>query len=207
MNYALIGAGGFGKEVMPILKENYGFGEHIRFIDDRLAGDEILRCKVMSMAWALTWPYPLFFNVAIGSSALRQELAEKMIKVEHHPEAIISKRANVQEGCEVGRGAVICPFGTINASARVGQFLQLNIYAYIAHDCEVGDFVTLAPGAKVNGKCKVGDHAYIGTGAILLPGVEVGARATIGAGAVVTKNVPEGETWVGVPARAVSPRL
>ncbi|MEM7261144.1 MAG: DapH/DapD/GlmU-related protein [Planctomycetota bacterium] len=47
---------------------------------------------------------------------------------------------------------------------------------------------------------EIGEGAYVGAGAIILPGVNVGTGAKIGAGAVVTKNVPAGETWVGVPA-------
>jgi len=33
-----------------------------------------------------------------------------------------------------------------------------------------------------------------------LPGVIIGEGALIGAGSVVTKNVPDGEVWVGNPA-------
>jgi acetyltransferase-like isoleucine patch superfamily enzyme len=45
------------------------------------------------------------------------------------------------------------------------------------------------------------DDVNIGAGAVILPGIRLGAGCTIGAGAVVTKDVPAGETWVGVPAR------
>jgi acetyltransferase-like isoleucine patch superfamily enzyme len=46
--------------------------------------------------------------------------------------------------------------------------------------------------------------ASIGAGAIILPGLIIGRGAMIGAGAVVTKSVPDGETWVGNPARRIS---
>ncbi|MCB0083940.1 MAG: maltose O-acetyltransferase, partial [Caldilineaceae bacterium] len=48
----------------------------------------------------------------------------------------------------------------------------------------------------------VGDFAFIGAGAVLLPRIQIGAHATVGAGAIVTKNVPDGVTVVGNPARA-----
>jgi len=50
----------------------------------------------------------------------------------------------------------------------------------------------------------VEDEAEIGSGAIILPGVTIGKGAKVGAGAVVTKNVPAGETVVGVPAVPIS---
>ena len=46
--------------------------------------------------------------------------------------------------------------------------------------------------------------ASIGAGAVILPGVTIGSGALIGAGAVVTRDVPEGETWVGNPARPLT---
>jgi maltose O-acetyltransferase len=45
---------------------------------------------------------------------------------------------------------------------------------------------------------------WIGGGAIILPGVTVGDGALIGAGSVVTRDVAEGATVIGNPAR---PRL
>jgi len=47
----------------------------------------------------------------------------------------------------------------------------------------------------------IGANVWIGCHVVILPGVTIGDHAIIGAGAVVTKNVPGGETWVGVPAR------
>jgi len=47
--------------------------------------------------------------------------------------------------------------------------------------------------------------ASIGAGAVILPGLTVGREAMIGAGAVVTRSVPDGETWVGNPARLLRP--
>jgi len=49
----------------------------------------------------------------------------------------------------------------------------------------------------------VGDGASIGAGAIVLGGVTIGRKAMVGAGSLVTKDIPEGELWVGNPARFV----
>ena len=43
--------------------------------------------------------------------------------------------------------------------------------------------------------------ARIGMNVTLLPGVVIGAGALVGAGSVVTKNVPDGATVKGNPAR------
>src|SRR6187200_1410717 len=47
----------------------------------------------------------------------------------------------------------------------------------------------------------IGDDVWVGGGAIILPGVTIGSRAVIGAGSVVTRDVGEGQTVTGNPAR------
>ena len=54
------------------------------------------------------------------------------------------------------------------------------------------------------GEVVVGERAMIGAGAIVLPGVEIGANAQVAANSLVTEDVPEGETWAGVPAEPVT---
>lgn len=50
------------------------------------------------------------------------------------------------------------------------------------------------------------DHVWIGAGAIILQGKKIGKHSVIGAGAVVTKDVPQREIWVGVPAKKIGIR-
>ena len=50
---------------------------------------------------------------------------------------------------------------------------------------------------------KIGNNVWIGCHVTILPGVTIEDHAIIGAGAVVTRDVPSGETWVGVPAKKI----
>jgi UDP-2-acetamido-3-amino-2,3-dideoxy-glucuronate N-acetyltransferase len=45
--------------------------------------------------------------------------------------------------------------------------------------------------------------ASIGANATILGGVCIGEKSMIGAGSVVTKNIPDGELWLGNPARFI----
>ena len=51
----------------------------------------------------------------------------------------------------------------------------------------------------------IDDDAWIGIGAIVLKGVRIGRGARVAAGAVVTRDVPEGATVAGNPARLAPP--
>ncbi len=48
----------------------------------------------------------------------------------------------------------------------------------------------------------IGDGVIVSLGAAILGPIHVGAGARIGANAVVTKDVPEGATMVGIPAKS-----
>ena len=57
------------------------------------------------------------------------------------------------------------------------------------------------PTAK--GKAIIGNNCYISTGVTILSPIRIGDNVTIGAGAVVTKDVPDGQTIVGIPAKSI----
>jgi acetyltransferase-like isoleucine patch superfamily enzyme len=50
----------------------------------------------------------------------------------------------------------------------------------------------------------LGHGAFVGAGACILPDIEMGDWSTAGSGSVVTRNVAQGSTVVGSPARPFS---
>jgi sugar O-acyltransferase (sialic acid O-acetyltransferase NeuD family) len=112
-----------------------------------------------------------------------------------HPAATISTTASIGAGTILSAGVVV------QSDARIGRFCGLNTACSIDHDNVVGDRVSIGPGAHTAGRVTILDEAFIGLAALIINGVTVGRRATVGAGAVVVRDVPEGATVVGNPAR------
>ncbi len=211
----MIGAGGFGREVMPLLQAQLAAQEHgpqdVRFVVE--AGVEsdatVNDVPLCSLADFMALPGQRYFNIAIADSTQRARIAATAEAGGARP---ISIRAST--GLDLcmnvlGDGAIICPYAMLTSNVQLGRYVHLNIYSYVAHDCRIGDFVTFAPSVQCNGNVHIAEHAYIGTGATIRPGstgkpLYIGAHAVVGMGAVVTKDVAAGTTVVGNPARPIA---
>jgi len=203
------GASGFGREVMPVLREQLGNKDAIRcvFVDD--AGSEASVNGHDCMTFEAFCAQPAAsraITIAIGSGAVRETLLRKCAGQNIPCIDVKAANALIMDNVKIAAGSILCPFTIITSNVIIGRQFHANIYSYVAHDCVIGDFVTFAPGVKCNGNVHIEDHAYIGTGAILRQGtpekpLTIGAGATVGMGAVVTRDVPPGATVVGNPAK------
>lgn len=208
--FAVYGASGYGREVMPLLRARDDIEtDRLVFIDDALAGTTINGYPVYSYADFLVLPAESkFVSLAIANSAIREKLAEQCARDGIGFLEVKAANAVVLDQVSVGEGAILNPFVTLTSNIRIGRHFHANLYSYVAHDCIIGDFVTFAPGVKCNGNVRIEDHAYIGTGAVIKQGrpdapLVIGKGAVVGMGAVVTKSVPPGITVVGNPARVM----
>lgn len=209
MKYAIFGAGGFGREIAPLLPSSPTSGNGdaavVFAVDspepdlDRVNGRPLISFE------ALCSPEHAdrAVLVALGDSRLRRQVAERC-RAAGLAFGSVQARTHVRyDDVVVGEGAVFCDFTMVTSNARIGEHFQCNIYSYVAHDCVIGDFVTFAPQVCCNGNVHIEDDVYVGTGALIKPGVRIGKGAVIGMGAVVTKDVPAHTTVVGSPARPV----
>lgn len=210
MLVGLVGCGGFGREVMPILTEWLAKRERFAslvFVETTsVSRKSINGFPVVSAEQFLNDKRERYFNIAIANSQVRADIASSFIEKGAKPIDILSRRATVYSNNEIGSGSIICSDCIVTSNARIGSFFHCNIYSYVAHDCVIGDFVTFAPRVSCNGNVVIEDHAYVGTGAIIREGsrerpLRIGKGAIIGMGAVITKDVPPGETWIGNPGK------
>jgi serine O-acetyltransferase len=101
----------------------------------------------------------------------------------------------------------------IHPGAKIGRnFFIDHGFVVIGETAEIGDNVTMYQGSTLGGTNPtngvggkrhptIGDGVIISLGAAILGPIYVGKDSRIGANAVVTKDVPEGATMLGIPAK------
>ncbi len=144
------------------------------------------------------------------------------------PDTVIEPFTIIRRGARIGARCHVGPFAHLQTGvvpedeAEIGNFVEVKRtrvrrgakakhLAYLG-DGDLGEKANVGAGTilcnydgKRKSKTTNGERAFIGSGSLLVAPCEIGPGATTGAGAVVTrgKKVPAGETWAGVPARAI----
>jgi len=199
---AILGASGHGKVVADIAELN-GY-KKISFFDDAwpeksqldswtITGNSIQLIERLSEFSACI--------VAIGNNVIRIQKLNELHRYNAtiisliHPNAVVSRYADVASGTVIMANAVV------NPAVQIGQGCIVNTAATIDHDCIIADGVHVSPGVHLAGNIKIGEYSWLGIGCSVKQGLTIGCHVVIGVGAAVVTNIDDGCVAVGVPAK------
>jgi sugar O-acyltransferase (sialic acid O-acetyltransferase NeuD family) len=199
----ILGAGGHGKVVAEAAAA-LGRWSALAFVDDRFPALDVVNGVAvrgrLADAPALRGEFPDAV-VAIGHCRTRLRVLDDLARWGFARPTIVHPAAWVSPSASLGAGAVVFAQAAVNACARLGDGCIVNTGASVDHDARLGDGVHVCPGARVAGEVVVGDASWLGIGCSVIQRVRVGADVTVGAGAAVVRDLPDGVTALGVPAR------
>lgn len=114
--------------------------------------------------------------------------------------------AEIQKGVVIGENTKVCTNTLICSGVRIGNGCFIGNGTVFVNDnypravTEQGKLEVFADWKDRYCETVIGDNVSVGSNCTIIGGVKIGNGARIGAGSVVTKDVPEGDLWVGNPA-------
>lgn len=194
MKHALIGAGGYAKEIRAAMQ----MPDIQFFVDDKY---EDLDSNILGLSKFN--PEEYMVAVAIADPVVRYNIVQSLPKETKYFTFIDPTAQIHDDNVQVGEGSIICAGTIITTNVKLGKHTHLNLLTTIGHDCKIGDYFTTGPGVQISGNETIGDRVYFGTRSCIKQKLTVCNDVIIGMNAGVVKNITEPGTYVGTPTQKI----
>jgi UDP-3-O-[3-hydroxymyristoyl] glucosamine N-acyltransferase len=171
--------------------------------------------------------YSIIGECEIGDNSVIETFAKI------HDRTVLGKNVLISEYCNIGGegfGHITNEFGEFENMLHIGNTIiednveifpytnidrgtlsstiikkntKIDHHCHIAHNSFVGENTVITAKVILGGGSSIGNFSWIGLAAIIRDKVSIGNHVVLGMGSCVVKNIPDGETWMGSPARPI----
>ena len=207
MVLGIYGSGGAGKIVKDIAVEQNQW-EEVVFIDDTVSADVYkgVRRMPFSILCEEFRVNEIEIIIALGEPKYKIMIYDKIKKAGYNLGNVIHRTALVSKEAVLGKGVFINAGAVISADAVIEDNVSIEEYSIVSHESIVHAHAQISAFVMISGHCEVGEGTYIGVNVPVKEKVKIGAHSVVGMGSVVLRDIPDGVTAMGNPAKAMLKR-
>lgn len=205
-NLLIVGAGGFGREVLSYIEDDNPLFRVKGFLDSRTDALSATPRNVPILGDPQTY-VPCtddVFIVALGDPQARFKFTAELRRREVDFATVAHPRANVSKHARIGLGCMIGPGVGISVDTQIGEFTCVQEYTVIGHDAQIGSWCQINSHCTIAGGARIGNYVTIHPNCVVTSRAVIGDGVTVAPGSVVMGRIPPGITVLGNPARRFS---
>ncbi len=200
---AIIGGGGFAKEVIEIAELLGHKIVGIFALENSLKEYKYLGYKDEILSKRDSYDA---IHIAIGAVnqqgiEIRNELIDFLQQHNIPSISLISPKATIAKSVTIKEGTFIAHEVLISCDTQIGNYVIINQRAVIGHDCKIEDRVSIAPLVFLGGGVIVEKESMIGVRATIRQGIKIAHNSTIGMGSLVIKSTKPYTLTLQMPSK------
>jgi sugar O-acyltransferase (sialic acid O-acetyltransferase NeuD family) len=203
----LVGTSSLARETLNLVRA-IGTHQPIGFLDDSAErwGTLVAGLPVLGGLDAVQRAPDAALLICVTSGTTRAALAARLreqgVDDDRYAYAV-HPSVEVARNCRVAPGSMVFAGVVMTSDVTVARHVVVMPNVSFSHGNRIQSFATIGAGVSIGAGARIGEEATIGMNASVRDRARIGRRSSLLMGSVLLRDLPPGETWMGMPAAPV----